>query len=242
MNNDPDLLSLKAPISLDASMGLKVGFTSAIIGTFFYLILLQFFFALQGKEIISDQNLLLFIHNDPEIFIYFNLLTFLVAPYEILFGSGTTVHFENLLWFIIPWIAAGFLTGVIYGPKNENGLILGSIIPFLIGIAGLGILLVSIIGILSSEDINASINSSSVIFFALAIFLLFVAMIICILAALLLFFPSLYIGYFFGKKFNNSTYPLLMMARPKIQNNFAPNVLQEAKLPSISNEKLLSNK
>lgn len=203
---------LKQPKSLDPSLNIKLGFFSAVIGSVSYLFIIQFLLILQNKLLYTDIELIQQFQIDPEFFVYGNLLFLILAPVVLIDNSlGGMI---NLILLDLPWIFSGFVTGIIFGPKNNRGILYGSIIPILIVGFGFGSILLSLM-VISSLLMGISGFSFSIFVILLILgFGLFLGIGV-VISLLFIYFPMRF-GYSVGAKFNSKTYPQIIMAKPEI--------------------------
>lgn len=212
INNN--LVRKKRPISLDTANPLKIVFFSAITGLFLYFIFIQFLLLLNNQQFNQDQLLSALQISDPEFFIYINLIIIFLAPYNLV-AQPSVNNWLNLFYLLIPWFISGFLTGVQFGPKRQNSVLAGSLLPINLGIIGLGTIIYSLITIFFLPSFSSA-STSPFLYYVIVILIIAIIFLFSIIFSLIFISIPMLLGYKLSStRFNVSRqYPLIFLARP----------------------------
>ncbi|MHA2364664.1 MAG: hypothetical protein ACXAC7_11960 [Candidatus Hodarchaeales archaeon] len=200
-----------SPRNIDTARKYKIAFTSASIGLVFYLIIIQFYLIVSGISFDLLSELAQF--PDPEISVYLTLLSILMAPVLIILNESF-IRYDLLFLILVPWFISGIITGVKFGSKTEGGLIIGTLLPSLIGLIGFGSIAISLMALILISEGTYSLVSGILGFFIL-IGLLFI---ILLILSLFFIYVPLSFGYIIGQRFNTRIYPQVLHARPSISD------------------------
>ena len=193
----------------DSAVKLKSGFFLLITGFTSHILFFDFLVLLLKLDTIYLFGLVgLGVTGLPELDILTPLIIISLAPLFLVF--------TNPLLFLIselPWIFAGFLTGIVFGPQHDRSILFSPPI-FVGGVIALFIfLLFTLAGLESISPFVGILLISTIILLVIVVLgqaILVISMIIAI--------PSM-IGYYFGKKYTFfSVSPQVFQAQPDRQD------------------------
>jgi hypothetical protein len=181
----------------------KAAFFLLSIGLFLHIIFLDFLVILLGQSEIYMVGMAI-VTGIPEIDMLIPILTlFLLPVFQIV--SDPLLSILSML----PWVAAGFLTGYIFGPYHENAVFFS--FPYLLG-SILGLVLFSVVTIIGVGTFFPPITE--LLFYAVLVVFGFIWMASIVGIISLFFIVPSFIGYNFGKKVAPRIYPLMFYAQP----------------------------
>ena len=178
------------------------GFCSHILFIEMLIILFKLDLAFLYAILITNTGL-------PEIDMLTPLVLVVISPILLLF-SNPLVFFLSLL----PWILAGFITGIIFGPTYDKAILFGP--PTFVSII-FGLIILFLFSLIGFTFATPSISILTLIFLLLYLAITFGGVILIISFPIII--PSL-IGYSIGKKYSNNLFPLVFFAQP---NRIDPN-------------------
>lgn len=200
---------LTKPKSVDRAGNLKAGFVLLFTGFCSHILFFEVLVLLLKLEMNYIQGLLfLGVTGLPEIDILTPLIMVSISPIFLIFTNPVLFLISE-----IPWVFAGFLTGLLFGPQHDRSIMfappvfMGSItmlfFAFLFSIGGLG----------------QSMPSTGILLLVSIMLLLLVVLGQAILMfSMIMVIPAM-VGYYFGKKYTlRAVSPQVFLAQPDRQD------------------------
>lgn len=113
----------------------------------------------------------------------------------------------------IPWVFAGFLTGILFGPQHDRSILFGP--PIFVG----GVIVLFLFLLFSLAGLGSGLPSVGILLiFAVIMLVLVVLGQAILIIAMIMVLPAI-IGYYFGKKYTfNPVSPQVFLAQPDRQD------------------------
>ncbi len=193
----------------DSAGNLKVGFFLLITGFSSHILFFEILVLILKLDMAYSVILVgLGVTGLPELDILTPLIVISLSPLFLVFTNP-------LLFFIseIPWVFAGFLTGIFFGPQHDRAILFAP--PIFVG----SIIVLFIFLLFSLTGLGTALPSIGILLIFAVIILLVVALGQAILVvAMIMTIPAI-IGYYFGKKYTfYAVSPQVFLAQPDRQD------------------------
>jgi hypothetical protein len=200
---------LTKPKSVDRAGNLKAGFVLLFTGFCSHILFFEVLVLLLKLEMNYIQNLLfLGITGLPEIDILTPLILISLSPIFLIFTNPVLFLISEL-----PWVFAGFLTGLLFGPQHDRSIMFAP--PIFVS----SIMMLFFFLLFSITGLGQSMPSTGIIFLVSLMLLLIVVLGQAILMfSMIMVIPALF-GYFLGKKYTlRAISPQVFLAQPDRQD------------------------